>query len=247
MDAGPETWLPGNVGGAWLRGNTLHRPTGPWTPAVHALLAHLAESGVPHVPRVLGFDEQGRERLTFLPGRVVDVDTEMLTLAQLQALVTWTKGFHDAVVGFVHPGPWRYPSAEGSTLVGHNDIAPYNACFDGDHLVGVFDWDLASPTTPVLELAFIAWNCVPLWRDIGDRGSAERILIICESYGDVSPVEMLEAVPDRIRLMLDWIPRGAAEGDVGLCRLMKEGEPDRSQTALDALLPRLSRMRGLLP
>jgi aminoglycoside phosphotransferase (APT) family kinase protein len=33
--------------------------------------------------------------------------------------------------------------------------------------VGVFDWDLAGPTTPLLELAFIAWNCVPLWRDIG--------------------------------------------------------------------------------
>ncbi|MFL6139209.1 MAG: hypothetical protein ACJ74O_15600 [Frankiaceae bacterium] len=58
-----EEWLPGNAGGAWRVGDTVHRVTGPWTPAVHALLRHLADR-VPHVPRVLGFDERGREVLT---------------------------------------------------------------------------------------------------------------------------------------------------------------------------------------
>ena len=43
---------------------------------------------------------------------------------------------------FAHPGPWRYFPTPGATLIGHNDIAPYNACFDGDDLAGVFDWDL---------------------------------------------------------------------------------------------------------
>jgi len=57
-------WLPGNVGGAWRIGTTVHRPVGPWTTSVHSLLAFLAERGVPHVPQVLGFDEQGREVLT---------------------------------------------------------------------------------------------------------------------------------------------------------------------------------------
>lgn len=66
-----EELLPGNVGGAARIGDTVHRATGPWTPAVHALLGHLA-GRVPCVPRVLGFDEQRREVLDFMPGRVVD-------------------------------------------------------------------------------------------------------------------------------------------------------------------------------
>ena len=44
---------------------------GPWTPAVHGLLDHIA-ARIPYIPKVLGFDERDREVLTYLPGRVVD-------------------------------------------------------------------------------------------------------------------------------------------------------------------------------
>ena len=50
-----------------------------------------------HIPRVLGFDEQGREVLTFLPGRVVNIDTELLTPGQINSLVSWTRSFHELV------------------------------------------------------------------------------------------------------------------------------------------------------
>jgi hypothetical protein len=60
------------------------------------------------------------------------------------------------------------------------------------------------------------------------------------------PVEIVDAVPDRIQMMLDWIPRGAAAGDAGLRRLMGHGEPERSQAALSELVPRLRRIRLLL-
>jgi len=239
------TWLAGNVGGGWRIGGTVHRTTGPWTAAVHALLDFLA-SRLEHTPRVLGFDEQGREVLTFLPGRVVDINTGLLTPGQIDSLVSWTRSFHEVVAGFGHPGPWRYPRVPQASLIGHNDIAPYNVCFDGDDVAGVFDWDLAGPTTPLMELAFIAWNCVPLWRDIGDEASAERIRRICSAYGGVQPTQIADAVPRRIQMMLDWIPLGAAAGDAGLRRLMSQGEPERSQAALNELVPRLRRIRLLL-
>jgi hypothetical protein len=239
------TWLAGNVGGAWRIGGTVHRPTGPWTPAVHALLDFLAPR-LERIPGVVGFDEQDREVLTFLPGRVVDVDTELLTSGQIDSLVSWTRRFHEMVAGFDHPGPWRYPHVPGASLIGHNDIAPYNVSFEGDDVAGVFDWDLAGPTTPLMELAFIAWNCVPLWRDIGDQASAERIRRICSAYGGVPPTQIVDMVPRRIQMMLDWIPLGAAAGDAGLRRLMSQGEPQRSQTALNELVPRLRRIRLLL-
>ena len=133
-----------------------------------------------------------------------------------------------------------------ATLIGHNDVAPYNACFAGDEVAGVFDWDLAGPATPVMELAFIAWNCVPPWRDMGDEAAAERVQRICSAHGGIDPVRLVDAVPGRIQMMLDWIPLGAAAGDAGLRRLMSQGEPERSQAALNELIPRLRRIRLLL-
>jgi hypothetical protein len=110
----------------------------------------------------------------------------------------------------------------------------------------LYDWDMAGPTTPLMELAFIAWNCVPLWRDIGDGAAAERIGRICSAYGGVHPAQIVDDVPRRIKMMLDWIPLGAAAGDAGLRRLMSQGEPQRSQAALNDLIPRLRRIRPLL-
>jgi hypothetical protein len=224
-----------NVGRVWRFGDTVHRATGPWTPAVHALLDYLAPR-LPHIPRVIGLDEGGREILTFLPGEIVDIDDdEALSPAQLVSLVRWTQQLHREVAGFDHPGPWRFFPVESPTLVGHNDIAPYNACFEGDELVGVFDWDFAGPSTPLLELAFIAWNCVPLWSDVGTESAAERLELIASTYGTLTALEILHAVPGRIQAMLDGIPTAAAAGDEGMLNLMSVGEPERSQVALNAL------------
>jgi hypothetical protein len=241
-----EELLPGNVGGAVRVGTTVRRPTGPWTPAVHALLAHLAPR-VPHVPKVYGLDEQGREILSYLPGRVVDSHTEVLTPGQITAVMAWTRRFHDAVADFAHPGPWRYFPVPAPTLIGHNDIAPYNVCFDGDELVGVFDWDLAGPSNPLGELAFIAWNCVPLWRDLGADLAAHRLALIAAGYGGFHPREILRAVPGRIQVMLDGIPAAAAAGDQGMVNLMTVGEPEQSRVALADLVDRIPAIARALP
>jgi hypothetical protein len=240
MPDGTEEHLVGNVGGAVRIGDTVRRPTGPWTPAVHALLDHLA-TRVLHVPRVLGFDERGREMLSYLPGRVVDqqTGTERLTAGQIVALVRWTRRFHRAVADFRHPGPWRYFPVAGPTLIGHNDIAPYNACFRGDELAGVFDWDLAGPTTPLFELAFIAWNCVPLWEDIDPVCAAERVGLIATSYGEYTARQVLRAVPPRIQIMIDGIPAAASAGDQGMANLLALGEPERSRRSLSDLVGRI--------
>ena len=245
MSAPDEEALAGNVGGAVRIGDRVHRPTGPWTPAVHALLEHVA-TRVPHVPRVHGLDGLGREVLSYLPGRVVDIDTEQLTAGQIVSLVSWTRTFHEAVEGFSHDGPWRFFPVDEPTLVGHNDIAPYNACFDGDELTGVFDWDFAGPTTPLLELAFIAWNCVPLWADIDSEVAARRLELIAATYGGADPRQILDAVPRRIQIMLDGIPVAAAAGDAGMANLMAAGEPERSRASLEAVLVRMPSIAGAL-
>ena len=49
--------------------DTVRRPTGPWTPGVHALLVHLQKRGFEGAPRVHGIDEQGREVLDYIEVR----------------------------------------------------------------------------------------------------------------------------------------------------------------------------------
>lgn len=176
--------LAGNVAGVVRIGDTVRRQVGPWTPAVQALLGHLA-GRLRHVPRVHGLDEHDREVLDFLPGRVVDVDTERLSEGQIHSLVGWTRDLRAAAAGFSHPGPWRLTPPSHATVIGHNDLAPYNACFDADEVTGVFDWYVASPTTPLAELAFLAWNCVPLLGDLDEYLAARRLGLIARTYGGV--------------------------------------------------------------
>ena len=46
-------------------GDVVHKQASPWTPTVHALLRHLEDAGFDGAPRALGFDDQGREMLTY--------------------------------------------------------------------------------------------------------------------------------------------------------------------------------------
>jgi len=238
--------LGGNVGGAVRIGRTVRRPTGTWTPAVHRLLTHLRSKGLPAVPEVLGIDARGREVLTYLPGRVVDVDTELLSDAQLAAVARWARELHRAVGDFTDAGPWRFFPVEQPTLVAHNDLAPYNVCFEGDRLAGVFDWDLSGPSTPLLELAHLAWNGVPLFRPLPSADCARRLEVLAGAYGGPTAREVLAAVPVRTRLAIDGIRDAVARGDDSMRNLTLVGEPERTERALAGLLERLRGIEACL-
>jgi mutator protein MutT len=229
----------GNVGGAVRIGRTVRRPTGPWTPSVHRLLEHLHDQGLRGVPRVRGLDARGREVLGYLPGTVVDVDTGLLTDAQLDDLTRWARDLHTAVDGYRDDGPWRFFGVASPTLVAHNDLAPYNVCFEGDVLTGVFDWDLAGPSTPLLELAHLAWNGIPLFREIPARDAARRLELMATAYGGPTAHELLAAVPVRTRIAVDGIREAVARGDEQMRNLVLLGEPERTEQALDALMRRV--------
>ena len=52
-------------------GSTVHRPVRRSTTSVHAVLRHLERAGFAGAPRVLGFDDAGREVLSYVPGTAV--------------------------------------------------------------------------------------------------------------------------------------------------------------------------------
>jgi hypothetical protein len=177
--------------------------------------------------------------LEHLPGTVVDVDRAQLSDTQLADLGGWTRELHTAVAGFDDPGPWRFFGVDEPALVAHNDLAPYNVCFRGERLAGVFDWDLSGPSTPVLELAHLAWNGIPLFRPLPAADCARRLQVLAASYGGPTARELLAAVPGRVQLAVDGIRTAVADGDEQMRNLTLLGEPERTERALAALLRRI--------
>ena len=238
----------GHVAGGVVIGGTVRRHTRAWTPAVHRLLDHLRTRGLRALPEVLGTDARTREVLTYLPGSVIDVDHDQLSDARLTDLTRWAHELHEAVSDFEGSGPWRFAAHPGATVVAHNDLAPYNVCWQGERLAGVFDWDIAGPSTPVLELAHLAWSGVPLFREVPAAEAARRLALMARAYGGaISARQILDAVPVRTRMMVDEIREAVAAGQEWVRTLVLVGEPEGTELALAQLRDRVPAIESELP
>ncbi len=242
MDQQETRLTGGNVGGAVRVGDTVRRPTGPWTPAVHALLRHLHVAGLDGIPRVLGVDEAGREILSFIPGRSVDADNEIVSDALLVAGAGWLRRFHQAVRTYRPAGPVAWRGAERALgedeIICHHDPGAYNWIISGDRLAGVVDWDMAGPGRPLDDLAFMAWTSVPLHRSIAANEVARRITLMAGTYGEVEPVDILDHAATRMQRAMNRIEAGQREGDPGMLNLAAIGEPARTRKRIAAFRAR---------
>ena len=246
--------LPGAVGGVTRVGRTVRRPTGPWTPAVHRLLAHLEAAGLRGVPHVHGLDEEHREVLTYVEGRGVPVDREVVLDQVLVEAVTWLREYHDVVEGFRPDEPlrWRGSGEEPVTLapdevVCHHDPGAYNWIIQSGHFVAMIDWDMAGPGRPIDDLAFLVWTGIPLYRDIGAEETARRLDLVVEAYGEWGPVTLLDAVVARMTAASERIAAGIARGDAGIANLQKVGEPERTRDRVAAFRERVPAILDALP
>lgn len=251
----------GNVGGAVRVGATVRRPTGPWTPAVHALLAHLRDAGLDAIPRVLGIDDDRREILEYVPGDTADAHDPwplwVWSDSLLVQVARWLRRYHDAVAGFRPSGAveWRFGSCvlPDDEIVCHLDVAVYNVVVGFDAtgepvLRCVIDWDVTGPGTPLDDVAFMAWNFLPCFDEPAHSDSevVRRLVLLADSYGVFSPSEILEHLEPKYRQMVDAIHSGAAAGDVGMQNLIDGGHAADNAVALDAFVVRLPRLRALL-
>jgi hypothetical protein len=232
-----ETRLTGGNENVVVRaGNTVRRPVHPWTPAVHALLRHLDASGFAESPRILGFDAQGREILTYIPGAVGNhpVTPEMTTDASLVACARLLRRYHAAAA--IQPGwedlPWRSRDPDPSTweVICHGDVATYNIVYDGETPVGLIDFDVAGPGPKLWDVAYAAYRLVPLASDDNCRGFGftrlpdrpRRLALFLDTYGLDDATGLLELAAHRVALLRDDILARASVGDPSVATHLAE-------------------------
>ncbi|GAB3213743.1 phosphotransferase [Marinactinospora thermotolerans] len=223
----------GNVSAGVVRvGDTVRRPAGPWTPAVHALLDHLHSVGFHAAPRALGLDERGREVLSYCPG--VPTWPERFDLMEPRSALTRVghiiRDFHDAVAGFTPPpgARWRvlYPQA-GDEIIAHHDLAPWNLIAGTDSWAFI-DWDTAAPGTRLWDLAYAVVSFVPLSAEPALRRGdpVERMRALVEGYGledEDDRRRLIGLTAERARAMHDLLAEQAARGNAPWERLWREG------------------------
>jgi hypothetical protein len=253
-----ETEIPltgGNVAAGVVRvGDTVRRPAGRWTPAVHALLEHLHAVGFAGAPRPLGIDDKGREVLTYAAGDVpwplkfhlVEPPEQLARVGRL------IRELHDATASFTPPpdAQWNTPiPADRDELIVHHDLAPWNLVA-GDRWVFI-DWDGAGPGSRLWDLAYAVHGFVPLSaHDEWQRpDAAARVRVLADSYGldERQRRDLVPLLTTRTRAMHDFLRDQAALGVEPWATHWRTGHGDawrddadyideRSQLWTDALL-----------
>ena len=192
-------------------GDTVRRPLHPNAAFVHALLCHLEACGFDGAPRLLGIDDEGREILTYVEGRVYagrdDDELELLTDAQLASSGRLIRRFHDATAGS--------PLAGSAEVVCHSDLGQHNMVFRGSRAVAIIDWDEhVAPGTRAVDLSHAVW-CLA---EIGEQGGpvaeqARRMQIACDAYGWEDRAALIHELELRFRRALaEARERGRREG-----------------------------------
>lgn len=214
----------GNMGAVVRVGETVRRVLGDWTPSVHAWLRAIRASGVTEVPEPQGSDAEGREVLSYLPGSTLDrADPAVLwSPLVLEAAGRLLRRIHDAdTPPEMASGVWRTGPHEPVEVICHNDFAPYNLLVDGDRVVGVIDFDMASPGPRIWDLAYLAYRLAPFAEDAegfdeleasGGESRIERLKRLIDAYGShYEASTVLATAAERLDELADFTEARAAE------------------------------------
>lgn len=258
----PEVPLLGgtaNRGQVVRIGDTVRRPQRPTSPAIHALLRHLADVGFDGAPRVLGVDEQGREVLSYIPGTAITppYPAWALTDDALVSVAELLRDYHQSLRGFdptPHAWPPSPPAPFDGELVSHNDVNLDNVVFRDGHAVALIDFDLASPGSRLWDVACATRLWAPLrperYIDAPRRGQAmRRFRLFADSYGLARGEReaLVPAILENHVWSYDMVGTAAAGGHAGFSEYWSGGASERAertrewylenaQLLLDALL-----------
>lgn len=205
----------GNAGAVVRVGNSVLRPTSAHTPAIHALLGHLARVGFDGAPRVLAVEPDGRERLGYIEGEVPIPPFPRWSQRPevLASTASLLRRYHDAVAGFEPTADLTWsdemadPEPGDDAVICHNDVCPENVVHRDGAAVALLDFEFAAPGRRTWDLAALARMCVPIDTDedatrTGRRGldPFARLRVVADAYGldEAGRTELLAALDRQV-------------------------------------------------
>jgi hypothetical protein len=248
----PERFFPDSSSRVRVRvGQTVRRTSFAWSPAVLDLLRHVEREGFAGAPRALGFDDQGREVLTYIEGevgrgegfipaqggrfdvRVPDYVWRDDVLVHLGALI---RAYHDAAATFPWADrQWCFEARHPVDTICHNELFPQNTVFQAGVPVALIDWDTAAPGPRAWDLGAVAWRWVPFWRDekcrahglaTGVAEKARRFRLLLDAYGLEPDIGIVRSGIERVQEILGHIRQAAADGSEWEVELERRGVLD---------------------
>lgn len=264
--AGEEVLAGGvaNPGAVVRVGGTVRRPRKPQTESVHHFLRFLVEQGLDGVvPTPLGFDDRGREILTFLPGLIAlpphtawaEGERLLVSVAELQ------RRLHHASAAYRPPtdavwdddaAPGYLPDGARGPLVCHNDLCVENVVIRDGLAAAVIDFDYTAPVDPLFDIAVAVrhWAPVRAPQDLADLGVDVDVM---DRFGRFLEVHEL-AVASRRRVVEligrfldrahDNVQRLAAEGNAGFAEMIAGGYLDQNRRSVGWLREHASDLAG---
>jgi hypothetical protein len=216
-----------NAGAVVRVGDHVLRPASEHAEAIHALLRHVRERGFTGASEVVRLEDDGRERLVFIPGEVstpphpdwAQTDEALASVARL------LRAFHDATAGFRPPagadwsGELADPSGE-QEVVCHNDACLENVVFRHGRAVALLDFDFAAPGRRVHDLACFARMCVPIEVPedaarcgFGPVDPFSRLRVVAEAYGLDDTAELVDVLGTQFAQSGDFVRRRVERGE----------------------------------
>lgn len=187
----------GNASGSVVRvGDTVRKSWTAATPSVISFVDAIRAAGV-DAPTPMGRDETGRQVQELVPGRLA-MDSDPLSLSELQRVGALVRAIHDASTHYVPPADAVWETAipaPGDDLICHNDLAPWNL-ITGERWVFI-DWDAAAPSTRLWDLAYAAQTFTLSDVGLKPEKAARGLAAFVDGYG--ANRRMRERLPDALR------------------------------------------------
>lgn len=237
-----------NAGKVFRVGDTVRRPASEHADAVHELLTHLERVGFEGAPRVLGFDEHGREVLSWVPGTTYQkgpgLRSPVIPPPELASLGQLIRSYHAAVEAFEPSSDASFayhPRSAKGTLIAHRDLCLENVVFRDGRAAAFIDFDFAGPADALWDVAIAARHFVPI-ADPSDTDEpsltpddvADRVRILTDAYGldEVRLPDLVLAIHHYLERGLRGFQAAVDNGSAAHLELAQQGFGDRATRAI---------------
>ena len=246
--------LTGGREGIFVQDNCVHRPSNPWSPAVHDFLDFMQQTGFTRLPKPVSINEN-EEVLSFVPGQVFD--DPLPDFFQSEATITSAarllRDFHAVGQAYLSHltgnERWMLPAqnlAGPPEVMCHGDFAPYNVTIQNQQAWSLIDFDTLQPGSRLWDVTYAVYRWTRLMA-LDATGFAQACLFL-ETYGlaNAQRAHFTEALVTRLEALCAFMENQAAAGNTAFQQHIKAGHLQKYQTDIALLQANAARINQAL-